>query len=232
MVHDERRDEETETGDGAPAAEERQRRRRSPLLRLLELALFVVAVVCLGLVAYWSLDARLFEWRQDRRLDEAIAARRTASGKPSHEADRLDTFRSPAAPPPLAEGTLIGRIELPRLGLSTLLLEGTSPLTLRRGAGHIAGTPLPEAGGNVGVAGHRDTVFRPLRDARPGDTAVLTTPNGTYRYAVEWTRVVEPQEVSVLAGNRSSELTLVTCYPFDFIGAAPQRFIVRAQRVD
>ncbi|HEY0783237.1 MAG TPA: class D sortase [Thermoanaerobaculia bacterium] len=228
MASSESREEESD-GD---AADERRRRRRRPLLRLLELALFVVAVVCLGLVVYWSLDARLFDWRQERRLDEAIAAHRAPAGKSAHDADRLDTFRAASAPPPLAEGTLIGRIELPRLGLSTLVLEGTSPLTLRRGAGHIAGTPLPEAGGNVGVAGHRDTVFRPLRDARPGDKAVLTTPTGSYRYEVEWTRVVEPEEVSVLAASTASELTLVTCYPFDFIGAAPQRFIVRAQRVE
>jgi LPXTG-site transpeptidase (sortase) family protein len=227
-------EDETGRGEGvADAAAGRRPRRRTLFWRAIELALLAVAGVCLGLVAYWFVDARLFDLRQGRRLDEAVAAHRVPRSTPAHETDRLDTFRAAAAPPaPLAEGTLVGRIELPRLGLSTLVLEGTSTLALRRGAGHIAGTPLPEAGGNVGVAGHRDTVFRRLEDARPGDAVVLTTPTGSYRYQVEWTRIVEPEVVSVLAASTAPELTLVTCYPFDFIGPAPQRFVVRARRVE
>ena len=211
--------------------------RKKAAWRAIELALLGLGLLCLGLVAYWFVDARLFTYRGERDLDAAVAARQEqAKASAAHETDRLDTFRkdgrasgAPAAAR-LEEGAVVGRVELPRLGVSTLVLQGISPLTLRRGVGHIPGTPLPQEGGNVGLAGHRDTVFRALQDVRRGDAAVLTTPAGTYRYEVEWTRVVEPEEVSVLAASAEPELTLVTCYPFHYIGAAPQRFIVRARR--
>jgi sortase A len=202
--------------------------------RVVELSLLTVGLLCLGLVTYWFVDARLFQYREERELDAALEAGPRAAVPAAYETDRLDTLKGTAAPAPvtLAEGALVGRIELPRLGVSTLVLQGVSPLTLRRGVGHIPGTSLPQEGGNVGLAGHRDTVFRALRDVRVGDTAVLKTPAGTWRYQVDWTRVVEPDEVSVLAASASPELTLVTCYPFYYIGSAPQRFIVRAHRLD
>jgi sortase A len=94
--------------------------------------------------------------------------------------------------------------------------------------GHIPGTALPGDSGNVGLAAHRDTFFRRLRDIRPDDEIVLTTPDGTFRYTVEGTKVVEPGDVWVLDPTEEPALTLVTCYPFTYVGSAPQRFIVRA----
>jgi sortase A len=126
---------------------------------------------------------------------------------------------------------LIGRIDVARLGLSVVVVEGTSAHTLRRAAGHIAGTALPGEQGNVGISGHRDTLFRPLRDIRQGDIITLSTPAGEYRYSVVSTKIVSPEDTSVLNSDGSDILTLVTCYPFYFVGPAPNRFIVRAERV-
>lgn len=129
------------------------------------------------------------------------------------------------------EGAALIRLEVPRLGMSVLVAEGTTAHTLKLGAGHIRGTAYPDESGNVGIAGHRDTFFRPLRGINPGDTIVLTTPHEALRYSVEWTRVVQPSEIEVLRPSPEPVLTLVTCYPFKFVGSAPQRFIVRARRV-
>ena len=112
-----------------------------------------------------------------------------------------------------------------------MILEGTDNGTLRRGVGHIPGTSLPGQPGNVAIAGHRDTFFRPLRKIRKNDEITLTTLNGSYRYRVDSTQVIEPDDTQVLDDSDKPILTLVTCYPFNFVGSAPKRFIVRAHRV-
>jgi sortase A len=122
-------------------------------------------------------------------------------------------------------------MEIPRLNLSVVVFEGTTSKTLRRAAGHITGTALPGQPGNVGVAGHRDTFFRPLRNIQPNDIITLTTLRGAYRYRVVSTKIVRPDNVAVLDPDGTEVLTLVTCYPFYFVGPAPDRFIVRAERV-
>ena len=126
---------------------------------------------------------------------------------------------------------MIGRIEIARVGISVVVVEGTDDHILRRSAGHILGTALPGKPGNVGIAGHRDTFFRPLRNIRRNDIITLSTPRGEYRYRVVSTKVVSPSDVAVLDSDGNQILTLVTCYPFYFVGAAPSRFIVRAERV-
>jgi sortase A len=138
-----------------------------------------------------------------------------------------------AIPSPGTEATngLLGRMEIPRLGVSLIVAEGTAEATLRRAGGHIPGTSLPGQRGNVGIAGHRDTLFRPLRNIRQNDVITLTTLAGDYRYRVTSTEIVSPSDVTVLQSDGDEVLTLVTCYPFYFVGPAPDRFIVRAQRV-
>jgi sortase A len=128
-------------------------------------------------------------------------------------------------------GGLIGRIEIPRLRVSVIVMEGTTRSILGQAAGHIAGTVLPGQQGNIGISAHRDTFFRPLRNIRRNDTITLTTLAGEFRYRVVSTQVVSPNDVEVLKSNNAEILTLVTCYPFYFIGPAPNRFIVRAARV-
>ena len=130
--------------------------------------------------------------------------------------------------PPRA-GEPMGRIEIPRLRLSAMVLEGTSPQILRTAAGHIRGTALPGSTGNIGIAAHRDTFFRPLRDLRRDDEILVTTSYGIFRYVVNAIEIVDPSDVQVLHQTADPQLTLVTCYPFSYVGPAPKRFIVHAR---
>jgi sortase A len=127
--------------------------------------------------------------------------------------------------------TMVGRIEIPAVGLATRVLEGSDARILGLSVGHIAGTALPGPSGNIGLAGHRDTYFRSLRRIKVGDKIRLTTVAGTFKYRVVSLRVVLPNAIEVLNDTQQPTLTLVTCYPFDFIGAAPQRLIVHAEMV-
>lgn len=136
-----------------------------------------------------------------------------------------------SAGPAAAAGDLIGRVEIPRLLLSVVVIEGMDNTTLRRAIGHIPGTALPGHPGNVGLAGHRDTFFRPLKDLRIKDGVQFSTLSGNFKYEVESLRVVDPDAVGVLASSGENVLTLVTCYPFYYVGTAPKRFIVRARQV-
>lgn len=128
------------------------------------------------------------------------------------------------------EGDLLGRIEIPRLGIKVAILEGTTSQTLRLGVGHIGGTAFPGEPGNFGIAGHRDTYFRALKDIRDGDEVQIQTANGLSSYQVDRLQIVDPSDVGVLAQSPESAITLVTCYPFHYIGAAPRRFIVHAHK--
>ena len=127
--------------------------------------------------------------------------------------------------------SLIGRLEIPRLKLTAMVREGADGNTLHRAVGHIPGTALPGYAGNVALAGHRDTFFRALRNIKKDDTIDFETENGTFRYLVESTAIVGARDVGVLAASQGQTLTLVTCYPFYYIGSAPKRFIVRAAQV-
>jgi sortase A len=122
-------------------------------------------------------------------------------------------------------------LRIPKIALEVPILEGTDDLSLNRAVGHIAGTPRPGEDGNVGIAGHRDGFFRGLKDVSTGDVIQLVTPDGINRYVVDEITVVDPTNVSVLAPRERPSITLVTCYPFYFIGSAPQRYIVRASLV-
>jgi sortase A len=126
---------------------------------------------------------------------------------------------------------LIGRLQIPRLGVAAMVREGADERTLRQAVGHIPGTALPGKTGNVALAGHRDTFFRELRNIRRDDAIDLQTDHGTYRYVVDSTKIVGPREVGVLKASGGETLTLVTCYPFYYIGSAPKRFIVHAAQL-
>jgi sortase A len=157
----------------------------------------------------------MFQRRESMNLDRLLRDRRVASE---------------GAPDAASEG-LIGRLEIPRLRLSVMVFEGIDKTTFRRAAGHIPGTALPGQPGNVGLSGHRDTFFRPLKDLRIKDEVQIATLRGNFKYEVESLRVVEPEDVGVLAASADNVLTLVTCYPFYYVGPAPQRWIVRARQV-
>ena len=127
--------------------------------------------------------------------------------------------------------TTVGRIEIPAVGLATRVLEGSNARTLQLAVGHIPGTALPGSSGNVGLAGHRNTFFRPLRRIKLGDEIRFTTAAGAFKYRVISLRVVLPNAIEVLNATQLPTLTLVTCYPFDFVGSAPQRLIVHAEMI-
>jgi sortase A len=189
---------------------------RGPLrniLRWLQRGLFVSAAALLSYCAFslWS------EWRYQKT-----------------EGKQLDRLRAEGQVAPVSHkveaGALIGKIAVPRLGLSVVIVEGTDKNMLRRGAGHIPGTAMPGQPGNAAVSAHRDTFFRPLRNIRLRDVVTVATPAGEFRYRVVSTRIVAPTDISVLAAGTGEVLTLVTCYPFYYVGPAPKRFIVRAER--
>jgi sortase A len=182
----------------------------------------LIAVLSLGYYSYVSVEAYLYQAYETRELDAILNSAPSTPATLSSPVVRRRT-----APP---AGSTIGRIEIPRLGVSAIVRAGSDARTLRLAVGHIPGTAYPGEPGNVGLAGHRDTFFSKLRDIRPDDVIRIATPEGTYDYRVERTTVVNPRDVWVLDPSEHDILTLVTCYPFSYIGAAPQRFIVRAQR--
>jgi LPXTG-site transpeptidase (sortase) family protein len=136
------------------------------------------------------------------------------------------------APSQVVQGDVIGELEVPRLGLQTIVVQGDSAQILRRAVGHIVETALPGQQGNVTLAGHRDSFFRPLRNIRPGDTITLKTLDGDFQYQVEFTVVVPPSDMEVLQPSGERTLTLITCFPFYYVGSAPNRFVVRARATD
>jgi sortase A len=191
--------------------------RTNPVLRWSRNVFLIIGLLALSYVGFALLDARLYQAEQARRFERAL------------KETNLARAESPAIA--VSEGSTLGRIEISSIGLTAMILEGADEGTLRRAVGHIRGTPLPGQQGNVALAGHRDTFFRGLRKIRVNDEITLTTLSGSYRYRVDSTKVVKPEETEVLEDDGDDILTLVTCYPFNFVGSAPSRFIVRAHRV-
>lgn len=192
-------------------------------LRSIQAAFLVVATGLLGYCGYVAADAWNYQRRALREFDRTLA-------QAAHKAEPAALIETPRPVSASIDGTL-GRIDVPRLGISVAVLEGTTGAILRRAAGHISGTALPGRPGNAAISAHRDTFFRPLRNIRRDDIITVTTLDGKYCYRVVSTKIVKPTDLSVLDSGNGEVLTLVTCYPFYFIGAAPSRFIVRAERV-
>ena len=191
------------------------------ILRWIERALVMLGSVCLMWVGAISMHAVNYQVEQNARL---------AQIGPSADLVAVDRSRDVVASP--AESQVpIGRLEIPRVGLSAVVMEGDDENTLRVAVGHLPDTPLPWQDGNAALAGHRDTFFRPLRRVRTGDEIRLVTPRGTFRYRAARQVVVEPHELWVLDPSPAAALTLITCYPFDFVGPAPRRFVVHAERI-
>lgn len=196
-------------------------RRAVPRTYAIEHLLLAIAVVSLGWYTFVSVSTAHEQAALARELEHIRFSPSSAPAEPGRR-----TLRAPLAP-----RTVIGRIDVPRLKLSALAREGADVRTLRTAVGHVPETALPGDFGNAAFAGYRDTFFRNLEGVRKGDEIVVTTSSGIYRYVVTATRVVAPTETSVLTPAKGRTLTLVTCYPFDYIGAAPERFIVRAEAV-
>jgi len=138
----------------------------------------------------------------------------------------------PTEPRTLAEGDMIGEIQVPRLGLNVIVVQGDSVANLQRAVGHLSKSALPGEWGNVALAGHRDTFFHQLRDIRLGDEIRFKTAERSFEYKVESIEVVAPTDIGVLEPSTGHDLTLLTCFPFHYVGPAPKRFIVRAREVN
>jgi sortase A len=186
------------------------------LARLLERSgrsFYLAGLVLVGYTAGANLQSGIMssvlDWQLDRRLESS--------------AQGGEAFSSPDP------GSVLGRLEIPRLDLATPILEGTEASSLQYGVGHIAGTAFPGSPGNVGLAGHRDRCFRQLKDARIGDRIEIATPDGLFHYRIASLSVVRPHQTEVLAGSEESKLTLITCYPFNYLGRAPRRLVVEAR---
>ena len=214
----------------------RSSRRLRLFLTVGQYLFLLVALVCLGAVALNYGRARIVQFYQSRQLDWARAHHPPSSASAwtrgtDHACSNAavgNAAASKSVPPALPLGALLGRLEIPNLDISVMVLEGDSADVLREAVGHLPTSALPGGPGNVVIAGHRDTFFRALRNIKKDDEITLTTTQGIYHYQVESTEKVEPDDMQVLKPSQGPTLTLITCYPFYTIGPAPERFIVRA----
>jgi len=175
--------------------------------------LLLAGSAAIAVWAWWTVRGVVFQSRENEAFDN----------------QKLSAPRRSSRPPTPQPGALIGRLVIPGLHLRAIVREGTDDDTLDVALGHVPGTALPGQTGNVAIAGHRDTLFRCLRNISKNDWIVFQTTHGSYTYRVEGTAIVKPQDVGVLASGPHPEITLITCYPFHYVGPAPGRFIVKAR---
>jgi len=173
--------------------------------------LLAAGLIVLGYAAVVAIGARVYQTSEQERFERARAERSAATA--------------------VIEGMTIGEIHIARLGLTAIIVQGDSTDILQRAVGHLSETALPGEWGNVVLAAHRDTFFRPLKGIRIGDTITIGTLAGDFAYVVVSMAVVSPDAIEVLRPTRARTLTLVTCFPFSYLGPAPNRFIVRAREV-
>ena len=204
--------------------------RRRRVIAAAEPIAWLIGVVCIAAFSVLHVDRVLGARQEVTRFTALQAAEPATTPSPDltlWEPKRIAAWRAALrtpGPPPIAV------LRIRKIGLEVPVLPGTDEVTLDRAIGHISDTALPDADGNVGIAGHRDGFFRGLKDIGFGDVIELETHHGKEVYRVQRTWVVSPDDVSVLDATPTRSLTLVTCYPFYFVGPAPQRFIVRAER--
>ena len=197
------------------------RSRTDRAARWIERGLLIAGAACLTWAGTSSLSAVVYQIEQSVSLEQVA---------PSLDRSQVDRA-SNGIGAPIQRLAPVGRLEIPRIGLSAVVAEGDDETTLDVAVGHLPDTPLPWHEGNSALAGHRDSFFRPLRHIKVGDDIRFATPHGTFRYRVTRHTVVDPDELWVLDASPTADLTLITCYPFDFVGPAPRRFVVHAERV-
>jgi len=200
------------------------------LIRRVERTLLFVGCLLLGIVTAAQIDRAIWlhieisHFRAAQRLDLAsLGFRNNVDFRLRPEARRLAYRKSMAEIP-----SILAILRIPRAHLDVPVLEGTGELSLNRGVGHISGTPKPGQKGNTGIAGHRDGFFRLLRSVGIGDSIELESPGRILTYRVNQLSIVNPGDIDVLNPRDVSSLTLITCYPFNFIGRAPRRYVVEA----
>jgi len=198
-------------------------RRRQQSLVWCQYAFLALGLLALGYCAKSLTQSWLYQRWARQQMEKQMLHGATALG--------LAAEQQKASSGGLAEMSPIGRLEIPRVHISAMIAEGTSPRVLSRAVGHAIGTALPGQPGNVTLAAHRDTFFRHLSDMRWGDIIELKEQGREYSYQVRFTTVVGPNDTWVLEPTAGETLTLLSCYPFHFVGPAPDRFVIRARRI-
>jgi LPXTG-site transpeptidase (sortase) family protein len=201
----------------------------SSVLRLLQRFFLWLGVGVLAYVGGTAAYAGIYQRYQSWKFEGARVSATARNLKQTVAVPKVIEAFSVEEAIDLREGDLVGKLEIPRIGISVMVLQGMEENTLLVGAGHVPGTPPPGAQGNVVIAAHRDTFFRKLEGVRPGDSIEVATVDRTYEYVVDSTEIVNPEDTQVMESRARPELTLITCYPFYFVGAAPKRFVVHAR---
>jgi sortase A len=197
----------------------------SSLLKFLERAFLIAGVGMIALASIIHIDAKAHRQSAlnefERIRDQVEPPDDMADWSDKRKAEYLESIQKDA-------GSTLAVLRIPSRDIEVPVLDSTSDLALNRGAGHVEGTALPGTVGNIAVAAHRDGFFRGLKDIQIGDEIELTTLDGQQTFVVSKLDIVDPYQVSVLDPTDEPVLTLITCYPFYFVGSAPERFIVRA----
>jgi sortase A len=183
---------------------------RTQFLRVACYVFLTMGIFALGYAGFIGADSHVYQALEMKRLRQAAPS---------------------AEPRVLVNGDVIGEIQVPRLGMSAIVVQGDSPVSLRRAVGHLPKSALPGERGNVVLAGHRDTFFRPLREIQVGDQIRFKTRARSFEYVVEFIEVVAPGDIQVLQPSTGHDLTFITCFPFQYVGPAPKRFVVHAREV-
>ena len=219
------------------------RRRSHPVLTFFQAAFFLFGLAALGYWGYSTLESRAVQAYEEWAFEQELSGRKATLeayiesffGKEPKQVEREATSKPklnrPAPPSASPNKSWKARIQIPRVKVEAVVHQGVDRGTLRRAVGHIPGTALPGQPGNVGLAAHRDTFFRGLRNIRKDDLILVETHEGVFQYEVDSTRIVSPHRVDVLDATVEPTLTLVTCYPFNYVGKAPKRFIVHARQI-
>jgi sortase A len=202
--------------------------RRRMILRAVEIFLWIVAVASIGYCSVEYAGAAVHQYREKVLLKEMGTASSAAVPSPVLAAYAKSSGTSTSTGNALGYGVL-GVVEIPRLGISSVVEEGVDSSTLWEAVGHIPGTAMPGQSGNSALAAHRDTYFRGLGEVAAGDLIVFRSPTADFRYRVESIKIVEGEATDALPGSSTPTLSLITCYPFRYVGPAPQRFIVTAR---
>jgi sortase A len=194
---------------------------------------FLAGIIALGYVAFTLIDTERYQTKANARFEEALNGPGAAVPDVPAPGATAPSVVTPGIATPRVTGSAapLGRIRISSIGVEAMILDGTDDKTLRRAVGHVPGTAVPGQPGNIALAGHRDTFFRELRKIRKNDEITLDTLGGSYRYRVDLIQIVSAEDTESLKSSNEPILTLVTCYPFSFIGPAPQRFVVRAHRI-
>lgn len=205
-------------------------RGRKPI-DLLQDALLVLGVTCLGYYGYQTAEAHNFQQEQTAAFEALLDSNAIPNAAAAVASPAAAPPRIARAAPKVADG-VVALLDIPRLKLSTPVMSGDGDDVLDVAVGHLPDTPMPWEAGNTAFAAHRDGLFRSLRNIRVGDEVRVRSAQGDFVYRVRETKIVMPDDLSVLAPTETQTVTLITCYPFNFVGHAPKRFVVHAERID